>query len=77
LSSSSLAEYSDENMMDASNLASCLAPSLMPIPDDKDQVQHLTYTIELVRLMINHHDEIFPCDGQGPVYEKFAIQMPM
>ncbi|CAF4574704.1 unnamed protein product, partial [Rotaria socialis] len=29
-------------MMDASNLASCLAPTLMPIPEDKDQVQYLT-----------------------------------
>ncbi|CAF1053574.1 unnamed protein product, partial [Didymodactylos carnosus] len=66
-----LAEYSDENMMDGYNLASCLAPSLMPIPEDKDQVQYLTHTIELIRTVITHHEEIFPNDG-GPVYEKFA-----
>ena len=63
--------------MDASNLASCLAPSLMPIPEDKDQVQYLTHTIELLRTMINHHEEIFPSGGDGPVYEKFAIMIPM
>jgi len=73
----SLAEYSDENMMDASNLASCLAPTLLPIPEDKDQVQYLTHTIELIRTIITHHEEIFPSDGNGPVYEKFAITIPM
>ena len=73
----SLAEYSDENMMDASNLASCLAPSLLPIPEEKDQVQYVTHTIELLRLMIVHHDEIFPSDGDGPVYEKFVLAIPL
>ncbi|UJR37747.1 hypothetical protein I4U23_030441 [Adineta vaga] len=72
-----LAEYSDENMMDASNLASCLTPTLMPIPEDKDQVQYLTHTIELIRIIIIHHEEIFPSDGDGPVYEKFAIMVPI
>lgn len=74
---SSLTEYSDENMMDASNLASCLAPSLMPIPEEKDQVQFLSHTIELLRTTIIHHDEIFPSDGNGPVYEKFLLVLPM
>ncbi|CAF3685098.1 unnamed protein product [Rotaria socialis] len=72
-----LAEYSDENMMDASNLASCLAPTLMPIPEDKDQVQYLTHTIELIRTMINHHEEVFPVNDEDPVYEKFAITIPI
>ncbi len=31
--------------MDASNLASCLAPTLMPIPGDKDPVQYLAPTL--------------------------------
>lgn len=73
----SLTEYSDENMMDASNLASCLAPSLIPIPEDKDQVQYVAHTIELIRTIINHHDEIFPTGDDEPVYEKFAIMIPM
>jgi len=72
-----LAEYSDENMMDASNLASCLAPTLMPIPGDKDPVQYVPHTIEIIRTMIMHHEEIFPVNDDGPVYEKFAITIPM
>ncbi|CAF3130279.1 unnamed protein product [Rotaria sp. Silwood2] len=72
-----LAEYSDENMMDASNLASCLAPTLMPIPGDKDQVQYLTHTIEIIRTMITHHEEIFPVNDDDPIYEKFAITIPI
>ncbi|CAF4513688.1 unnamed protein product, partial [Rotaria magnacalcarata] len=60
-----------------SNLASCLAPTLMPIPEDKDQVQYLTHTIELIRTMINHHEELFPVNDEDPVYEKFAITIPM
>jgi hypothetical protein len=64
-------------MMDASNLASCLAPTLLPIPEGKDPVQYLTYTIELLRTMITHHEDIFPASDDGPVYEKFAITIPM
>ena len=63
--------------MDASNLASCLAPTLIPIPEDKDQVQNLPHIIELIRIMIVHHERIFPVDVQGPTYEKFAITIPM
>ena len=29
-----LSEFSDENMMDVSNLAVCFGPSLIPIPDE-------------------------------------------
>ena len=64
-------------MMDASNLASCLSPSLIPIPEEKDQVQYLTPAIDLIRIMIIHHDEIFPVNDNEPVYEKFAITIPM
>lgn len=35
----SLSEYSDENMMDPYNLAICFGPTLMPIPEGKDQVR--------------------------------------
>ncbi|KAL1415485.1 hypothetical protein MTO96_006826 [Rhipicephalus appendiculatus] len=33
-----LSEFSDENMMDPYNLAICFGPTLIPIPEDKDQV---------------------------------------
>ncbi|KAL7669037.1 hypothetical protein ACOME3_009708 [Neoechinorhynchus agilis] len=67
-----LTEYSDENMMDANNIASCFAPTLIPVPEDYEQVKYLSNTIELIRLMVTHYDEIFPTSfNEGPVYEKF------
>jgi hypothetical protein len=27
--------------------------------------------------MIMHHEEIFPVNDDGPVYEKFVIRIPM
>lgn len=69
---SSLSEFKDENMMDAYNIAICLAPTLIPVPEDKkDQVNHQTDTIELIKLIIQHNEEIFNMDCDGPVYEKF------
>lgn len=68
----SLSEFKDENMMDAYNIAICLAPTLIPVPEDKkDQVNHQTDTIELIKLIIQHNDEIFNMECDGPVYEKF------
>ena len=59
-------------MMDAYNIAICLAPTLIPVPEDKkDQVNHQTDTIELIKLIIQHNDEIFNIECDGPVYEKF------
>ncbi len=67
-----LSEFKDENMMDAYNIAICLAPTLIPVPEDKkDQVNHQTDTIELIKLIIQHNDSIFTVDCDGPVYEKF------
>lgn len=58
--------------MDAYNIAICLAPTLIPVPEDKkDQVNHQTDTIELIKLIIQHNDEIFNIECDGPVYEKF------
>lgn len=68
----SLSEFKDENMMDAYNIAICLAPTLIPVPEDKkDQVNHQTDTIELIKLIIQHNEEIFNMECDGPVYEKF------
>lgn len=58
--------------MDAYNIAICLAPTLIPVPEDKkDQVNHQTDTIELIKLIIQHNEEIFNMECDGPVYEKF------
>lgn len=67
-----MSEFKDENMMDAYNIAICLAPTLIPVPEDKrDQVNHQTDTIELIKLIIQHNDEIFAMECDGPIYEKF------
>jgi hypothetical protein len=67
-----LSEFKDENMMDAYNIAICLAPTLIPVPEDKkDQVNHQTDTIELIKLIIQHNEEIFNMECDGAIYEKF------
>ncbi|XP_067126010.1 SLIT-ROBO Rho GTPase-activating protein 1-like isoform X3 [Centruroides vittatus] len=65
-----LSEFSDENMMDPYNLAICFGPTLLPIPEDKDQVQYQNLVNELVKNLIIYQEEIFMDDG-GIVYEKY------
>ncbi|CAH1969108.1 unnamed protein product [Acanthoscelides obtectus] len=65
-----LSEFSDENMMDPYNLAICFGPTLVPVPEDKDQVQYQNQVNELIKNIIMYNDEIFPNDG-GTVYEKY------
>ncbi|XP_035212745.1 SLIT-ROBO Rho GTPase-activating protein 1-like isoform X2 [Stegodyphus dumicola] len=65
-----LSEFSDENMMDPYNLAICFGPTLLPIPEDKDQVQYQNLVNELIKNIIIYQEEIFPDDG-GIVYEKY------
>ena len=69
---SSVSEMSDENMMDASNLAICFGPTLMPVPDDQDQVFCQTYVNELIKNIIIHYETVFPFDG-GVIYERFIL----
>ncbi|XP_076304091.1 SLIT-ROBO Rho GTPase-activating protein 1-like [Tachypleus tridentatus] len=66
-----LSEFSDENMMDPYNLAICFGPSLLPIPEDKDQVQYQSLVVnELIKNIIIYQEEIFP-NNEGIVYEKY------
>ncbi|XP_041743797.1 SLIT-ROBO Rho GTPase-activating protein 3 isoform X1 [Coregonus clupeaformis] len=67
-----LSQYSDENMMDPYNLATCFGPTLMPIPDDHDPVACQTHVNEVIKTIIIHNEVIFPshCELDGPVYEK-------
>ena len=63
--------------MDSYNIAICLAPTLIPIPEDKkEQVNYQTDTIELIKLTIQNHDDLFPNDAHtnGPIYEKFDVE---
>lgn len=71
----SLSEFSDENMMDPYNLAICFGPTLVPVPEDKDQVQYQNQVNELIKNIIIFNDEIFPNDG-GVVYEKYISLHP-
>ncbi|XP_044257021.1 SLIT-ROBO Rho GTPase-activating protein 1-like isoform X2 [Tribolium madens] len=70
-----LSEFSDENMMDPYNLAICFGPTLVPVPDDKDQVQYQNQVNELIKNIIMFNEEIFPNDG-GTVYEKYISPEP-
>ncbi|XP_075216171.1 SLIT-ROBO Rho GTPase-activating protein 1-like isoform X2 [Lycorma delicatula] len=71
-----LSEYSDENMMDPYNLAICFGPTLVPVPEDKDQVQYQNQVNELIKNIILFNDEIFPQDIGGTVYEKYISREP-
>ncbi|XP_049830329.1 SLIT-ROBO Rho GTPase-activating protein 1-like isoform X2 [Schistocerca gregaria] len=72
-----LSEFSDENMMDPYNLAICFGPTLVPVPEEKEQyqVQYQNQVNELIKNIILYHEDIFPLDG-GPVYEKFISKEP-
>ncbi|CAK5088996.1 unnamed protein product [Meloidogyne enterolobii] len=59
-----LSEFSDENMMDTYNLAICFGPTLLPIPEGKDQV---------IKNLIVHCNEIFDEKLPGPKYEKYNL----
>ena len=52
MSTSSLSEYSDENMMDPYNLAICFGPTLIPIPPDRDQVSFQTNVNEVIKTIM-------------------------
>jgi SLIT-ROBO Rho GTPase activating protein len=69
----SLSEYSDENMMDASNLSICFGPTLLPVPNGKDPVQYQTYVNELIKNIIVHFEAVFPFEGEV-LYEKCIVE---
>ncbi|CAH8456570.1 unnamed protein product [Schistosoma turkestanicum] len=65
-----VSEYSNENMMDAYNLAICFGPTLMPVPSEYNQVHYQPSVIDLVKIFIIHHLVIFDHLLPGPVYIK-------
>ena len=58
---------SDENMMDPYNLAICFGPTLVPVPDHKDQVQYQNLVNELIKNFIIFHEDIFPTNIPGKI----------
>lgn len=63
-------------MMDAYNLAICFGPTLMPAPEEKDQVQCQNQVNDLIKNMIVFHEDLFPKDLGGTAYEKYISQEP-
>ena len=63
-------------MMDPYNLAICFGPTLVPIPTDRDQVQFQNLVNELIKNFIIFHEDIFPNDSLGVVYEKYISSEP-
>ncbi|KAG7253708.1 hypothetical protein CRUP_020879 [Coryphaenoides rupestris] len=61
-----LSQYSDENMMDAGNLAIVFGPTLLPTPDALDQVACQAHVNEVIKTVILHHDNIFPDTKELP-----------
>ncbi|TMS38851.1 hypothetical protein L596_005486 [Steinernema carpocapsae] len=68
-----LSEFSDENMMDPYNLAICFGPTLLPIPEGKDQVMYHNFVNDLVKNLIVYHDQVFSPHVPGHIYEKYRI----
>lgn len=58
-------------MMDPYNLAICFGPTLVPVPDEKDQVQYQNLVNELIKNVILYHDDIFVDIPDGVFYEKY------
>lgn len=61
--------------MDPYNLAICFGPTLVPVPEDKDQVQYQNQVNELIKNIILFNEDIFPIDG-GCLYEKYISREP-
>ncbi|CAD5226340.1 unnamed protein product [Bursaphelenchus xylophilus] len=63
-----VSQFSDENMMDAYNLAICFGPTLLRIPETKDQVYYQNYVNDVVKNLILYHNRIFSNKVPGPLY---------
>ena len=53
--------------MDPYNLAICFGPTLVPVPDHKDQVQYQNLVNELIKNFIIFHEDIFPTNVPGKI----------
>ena len=62
--------------MDPWNLAICFGPTLVPIPEDRDQVQFQNQVNELIKNFIIFHEDIFPNSVSGTLYEKYLTREP-
>ena len=61
-------------MMDRFNLAICFGPTLLPIPESRDQVQYQQRVNVLIKNIFMYQEEIFASNA-GVVYEKYDVSM--
>jgi len=64
--------------MDVYNLAICFGPTLVPVPEEKDQVQYQNLVNDLIKNIILFHEDIFPSSSEigGLAYEKYISREP-
>lgn len=64
--------------MDVYNLAICFGPTLVPVPEEKDQVQYQNLVNDLIKNIILFHEDIFPSSLEigGLAYEKYISREP-
>ena len=60
--------------MDRFNLAICFGPTLLPIPESRDQVQYQQRVNVLIKNIFMYQDDIFPANF-GAVYEKYDLDV--
>lgn len=58
--------------MDPYNIAICFGPTLLPIPDGKDQVSYQNSVNEVVKSLIIHYELVFNPRIAGPRYERYS-----
>eukprot|EP00092_Neocalanus_flemingeri_P090614 GFUD01114782.1.p1 GENE.GFUD01114782.1~~GFUD01114782.1.p1 ORF type:complete len:643 (-),score=177.63 GFUD01114782.1:52-1860(-) len=63
-----LSQYSEETQMDPYNIAICFGPTLCPIPEGKDLVQHTNLVNDLIKNFLIFCDDIFHDEIDGPLY---------
>jgi SLIT-ROBO Rho GTPase activating protein len=65
--------YSDENMMNPYNLAVCFGPTLLRVPNSKDQVYYQNYVNEVIKNLIIHYSKIFSNNIPGPIFHRPVV----
>uniref|UniRef100_A0A915LU89 FCH domain-containing protein n=1 Tax=Meloidogyne javanica TaxID=6303 RepID=A0A915LU89_MELJA len=68
-----LSLFALQHQGDTYNLAICFGPTLLPIPEGKDQVIYQNSVNEVIKNLIVHCNEIFDEKLPGPKYEKYNL----
>lgn len=65
-----VSDKSDQNMMNAYNLAVIFGPTLLRVPNSKDQVFYQNYVNEVIKNLIVHYNSVFTAAIPGPVFKR-------